>query len=235
MKMSGMVWDDTTKWSGGDSFTPLAMSRVGNIGQIVINQSTDGSIDRFAISGVVNRDERSYQSVRKQEGVSSYQGLDTMTLYKTDLNGNILDSLFTSGWQTVANGYATEYSGRETKKAFEAGDVYRGATITANVNLSMRIGNFSHPDYDGAIYVLNQAQLLNNTSIGLNGGTPWRNLVHSYSTNGVTNSSYGMISAGCFINDAQTLNYIQNYMKSTWAINYPYDVNLIIKDGRSRR
>jgi hypothetical protein len=235
MKASGMTWDEIKGWCGGNSFTPLTMSDIKDIGQIVINQNSDGSFDRFAISGVINRDERSYQSVRKQDGVNSYQGLDTMTLYKKNLNGLVIDSFFTSGWQTVSNGYANDFSGPTTKKAFDTGDVYRGSTIAANNYFSMRIGNFSHPDYDGTIFVLNNAKLLNSISIGLDGGEPWRNLAHSYSKGGVAKSSYGMISAGCFIADAQTLNSIQNYMNATWKVNYPYDVLMVVRNGRNGR
>jgi hypothetical protein len=232
MKKSGMIWDNTKGWSSENGFKAIQLSDIKDIGQIIINKNNNGGFDRFAISGIVTRDENSYQSVRKQEGVSAYQGLDTMTLFKKDLNGNIIDSIFISGWQTVANGYATKYNGINTKKAFEVDDVYRGDTIAPDNYFSMRIGNFTHPDYDGFVFILNNARLMNNSFIGLDGGKPWRNLVHSYTKNNVVNSSYGLISAGCFINDAQKLNYIQKYVNNIWNINYPYDVKMIVQDSK---
>ena len=82
------------------------MSDIKDLGQIVIHKNTDRIYERFAISGIVDRKSDSYKTVRKQEGVIDYQGLDSITLFKKDLDGNIFERFTTTGWQTVANGYA---------------------------------------------------------------------------------------------------------------------------------
>ena len=205
------------------------MSDIKDLGQIVIHKNADGIYERFAISGIVDRKSDSYKSVRKQEGVIDYQGLDSITLFKKDLDGNILDQFTTIGWQTVANGYAEDMGPDNPNplKAYKAEDVYRGATIDINRNFYMRVGNFTHKHYKGPIFVLNRGYQKNGFYLGTDGGWPYRNLAHSdynLRTKKIGVSSYGKISAGCFVNDYQTMYYIQNYLTDKWKISYPYDI-----------
>ena len=203
------------------------MSDIKDLGQIVIHKNADGSYERFAINGVVDRNPHSYKSVRKQEEVIDYQGLDSITLFKKDLDGNILEQFTTIGWQTVANGYAEDMISDNPQRAYKAEDVYRGATIDINRDFYMRAGNFIHTHYKGPIFVLNRAYQENGSFLGTDGGAPYRNLVHSdynLKTKKIGISSYGKVSAGCFINDYQTINYIQDYITNKWKISYPYDI-----------
>ena len=225
LKKYGMEKQDNN-WTGKEKFS-LAMSDVKDLGQIVINKNTDGTYTRFAVSGVVNRNPYSYKSVRKGKGVADYQGLDSITLLKKDLNGTILDCFTTTGWQTVANGYAKDMVSENTPKAYKAEDVYRGATIDINRNFYMRVGNFTQKHYEGPIFVLNRAYQESGSYLGTDGGGKYRNLVHSdynYRSNFTGVFSGGKISAGCFINDYQTMYYIQNYLTDKWKIAYPYDI-----------
>ena len=225
MKKYNMTWQNN-KWIENKKFS-LAMSDIKDLGQIVIHKNADGIYERFAISGIVDRKSDSYKSVRKQEGVIDYQGLDSITLFKKDLDGNILDQFTTIGWQTVANGYAKDMVSKNTPKAYKAEDVYRGATIDINRNFYMRVGNFTHGHYKGPIFVLNRGYQENGSYLGTDGGWPYRNLAHSdynYRSNFTGVFLGGKISAGCFVNDYQTMYYIQNYLTDKWKISYPYDI-----------
>lgn len=222
LKKYGMEKQDNN-WTGKEKFS-LAMSDVKDLGQIVINKNTDGTYTRFAVSGVVNRNPYSHKSARKGKSVADYQGLDSITLLKKDLNGTLLDCFTTTGWQTVANGYAKDIVSEDTPKAYKAEDVYRGATIDINRNFYMRVGNLTHRNYDGPIFVLNKAYQESGSYLGTDGGGKYRNLVHSDTLNRIATSSYGKISAGCFVNDYQTINFIQDYMTNKWGISYPYDI-----------
>jgi len=225
MKKYNMTWQNNT-WIENKKFS-LTMSDIKDLGQIVIHKNADGSYERFAISGVVDRNPNSYKSVRKQKGIIDYQGLDSITLFKKDLDGNILEQFTTIGWQTVANGYAEDMISDNPQRAYKAEDVYRGATIDINRDFYMRAGNFIHTHYKGPIFVLNRGYQENGSYLDTDGGGNYRNLVHSdynLKTKKIGISSYGKVSAGCFINDYQTINYIQDYITNKWKISYPYDI-----------
>ena len=226
LKNGGMDWQNN-RWTEKEKFS-LAMSDIKDLGQIVINKNGDGSYDRFAIKGVVERNILSRQSVRKQDdGSADYQGLDVIKLYKNDLNGNTINSLMSISWQTVANGYAEDMVSNKTKRAYKAEDVYRDATIDIKRNFFMRVGNFPHKNYKGPIFVLNRAYQESGSYLDTDGGWPYRNLVHSdYNIlpDLIGVSSYGKVSAGCFVNDCETIKYIQNYLTDKWKISYPYDI-----------
>jgi len=225
MKKYNMTWQNN-KWIENEKFS-LSMSDIKDLGQVVIHKNADGSYERFAISGFVDRNPHSYKSVRKQKGVIDYQGLDSITLFKKDLDGNILDRFSTNGWQTVANGYAEDMISDNPQRAYKAEDVYRGATIDINRDFYMRAGNFIHTHYKGPIFVLNRGYQENGSYLDTDGGGNYRNLVHSdynLKTKKIGISSYGKVSAGCFINDYQTINYIQDYITNKWKISYPYDI-----------
>ena len=222
LKNGGMDWQNN-RWTENGKFS-LAMSDVKDLGQIVMNKNVDGTYTRFAVSGVVNRNPYSYKSVRKGKGVADYQGLDSITLFKKDLDGTLRDCFTTTGWQTVANGYAEDMVSNKTKRAYKAEDVYRDATIDIKRNFYMRVGNFPHKNYKGPIFVLNRAYQESGSYLDTDGGWPYRNLVHSDTLNRIATSSYGKVSAGCFVNDCETIKYIQNYLTNKWGISYPYDI-----------
>ncbi|MGI5173562.1 hypothetical protein H0R92_08180 [Treponema sp. OMZ 840] len=165
--------------------------------------------------------------MRKGKGIADYQGLDSITLLKKDLDGTLRDCFTTTGWQTVANGYAEDMVSKKTLRAYKTEDVYRGATIDINRNFYMRAGNFPHEDYKGPIFVLNRAYQESGSYLDTDGGWPYRNLVHSdynLKTKKIGVSPDGKVSAGCFVNDCETIKYIQNYLTDKWKISYPYDI-----------
>lgn len=235
MKKTGMKWG-SDGWTGGPDFS-VAMTDVDNLGQVVINKNIDEngnvSYDRFAVSAVINRDVLSMYSLRKSTTSKDYQGLDTMTLFKRDLNGNFIDSSdeVIPGWQTVVNGYIDGSTARI--KAYTEDTVFRGSTIAADQEFYMRFGNFGgHKDFGGTYFILNRAQTIDGTSVSINGNIGDRWLGHSNYLNKYNRSDNGgLISAGCFINDMNTVNSVQDQLNN-WGINYSYDVKAVIKQEK---
>jgi hypothetical protein len=226
MKKSGMSWG-SDGWTGGTDFT-VAMTDVDNLGQIVINRNADGSYDRFGVSAVINRDVLSMYSLRKNNTSRDHQGLDTMTLGKRDLNGNVLDTNVTDGWQTVANGYTD--GTRERQRAFTEDSVFRGATIAPDHEFYMRFGNFGgHDTFGGSYFIINRAQTVDGTFVPVDGNSGDRWLGHSNYLNKYNRSDNGgLISAGCFMNYMNTVNSVQEQLNN-WGIDYTYDVQSVIR------
>ena len=233
LKKHGMDWQGN-KWTENGKFS-LAMSDIKDLGQIVINKNADGSYERFAIRGVVERNILSRQSVRKQDdGSADYQGLDVIKLYKNDLNGNTINSLMSIGWQTVANGYANKDHNIPTSIANE---VYRAETVAPGIPFSMRFGNFSnHIKFGGNFFVLNSGSTIGSLTIDRAGNTgpKWDRLLgHSnfirdeaYSISGAV--ANGLVSAGCFMNTMYSVDELSDWVYG--HVKYPYDVRTILKE-----
>ena len=205
------------------------MSDIKDLGQIVIHKNADGIYERFAISGIVDRKSDSYKSVRKQEGVIDYQGLDSITLFKKDLDGNILDQFTTIGWQTVANGYANKDHNIPTSIANE---LYRAETVAPGIPFSMRFGNFSnHIKFGGKFFVLNSGSTIGSLTdrAGNTGPKQDRLLGHSNYLNGLDRAANnGLVSAGCFMNTMYSVDELSDWVYG--HVKYPYDVRTILKE-----
>ena len=260
MANGGMTWDGVSR--GNKTGFSISMSD-HDIGQIVINPIFDnfGKItgyDRFGITGEVLRDERSYSSSRNiaSDGykIDGNQGLDSIYLYKKDLNGNILDSTiydsFSQGWQTVANGYADPNMNIQAYPSFNILDgltdnIYRGSTVTDAQDFYIRFGNFTASDnhfFEGNYFVINREQTLLEgiaDSAGRTCSSPLRNLGHSNFLKSTKTVPYphvdlgGLISAGCFVNTQHNVNYM-----NAWVMNnvpYSYDIKTIIRQKYSVR
>ena len=229
LKKHGMDWQGN-KWTGNEKFS-LAMSDIKDLGQIVINKNADGSYERFAIRGVVERNALSRQSTRKQtDGSPDYQGLDVMKLYKTDLNGNTITAQMTIGWQTVANGYADKDHSIET---WETDKVYRAETVAPGIPFSMRFGNFSnHKTFGGKFFVINSGYTINDYFIKKDGNTgvgDGRILGHSNYLNKLRRpANNGLVSAACFMNTMENVNAVSDWVYE--QVKYPYDVRVILKE-----
>ena len=229
LKKHGMDWQGN-KWTGNEKFS-LAMSDIKDLGQIVINKNADGSYERFAIRGVVERNILSRQSVRKQDdGSADYQGLDVIKLYKNDLNGNTINSLMSISWQTVANGYANKDHNIPTSIANE---VYRAETVAPGIPFSMRFGNFSnHIKFGGKFFVLNSGSTIGSLTIDRAGNTgpkQDRLLGHSNYLYGLDRAANnGLVSAGCFMNTMYSVDELSDWVYG--HVKYPYDVRTILKE-----
>ncbi|WP_020614735.1 hypothetical protein [Sediminispirochaeta bajacaliforniensis] len=98
--------------------------------------------------------------------------------------------------------------------------------MAADSPFYMRFGNFTSGDYSGNIFVINRAQTIGNGWLDASSNYPeYRVLGHSIMDgNGMLLAKKsGIVSAGCFMNDVETLNRTQNQI-TTWGIDYPYDV-----------
>jgi hypothetical protein len=219
-----------------------------DIGQIVINPIYDSNkniigYDRFGITAEVYRDELSYSSTRnntsKNFPVEGKQGLDSIYLYKKDLNGNILDSTiyepFSQGWQTVANGFADPNMDINAYPSFNIQDgynvnVYRGSTIVENQSFYIRFGNFTSNKFGGNIFQINRAQTLSEGMTNLVGYTIGSNDPIEGHSNWLKEygrpDNWGLVSASCFMNTIENLNAMNK-----WVVNkvpYSYDVKTIV-------
>ena len=230
MKKYGMVWDmEKGVWTG--EMNPIKLTDNSVIGQVVINKNADGSISRFGIFGVVERNVLSYDSTRKQgDGSPDYQGLDVLRLYKTDLVGNVIDSNISFGWQTVANGYSDV---RHEIKTSVASEVYRDETVSAGDFFNMRFGNFkNHQTFGGNYFIINSGTTLAGMKINSAGNTSevWdRVLGHSNFLNEKGRpDNGGLISAACFINTMDTLNSVNDWVMKDIA--YPYEIKSIVNE-----
>jgi hypothetical protein len=221
-----------------------------DIGQIVINPIYDSNkniigYDRFGITAEVYRDERSYSSTRNLTAsgfeIDGNQGLDSIYLYKKDLNGNIINSTiydpFSQGWQTVANGYTDPTMLVQVKPSFDIingliDNVYRGATVAEGQDFYMRFGNFdSHKKFGGNYFIINRAYTLSEGQSYKNGATVIsddRLLGHSNYLNAYSRpDNYGFNSAGCFMNTIENLNAMNAWVMG--YVPYSYDVQTNIK------
>ncbi|MDY2842746.1 MAG: hypothetical protein SOT81_01995 [Treponema sp.] len=230
MKNAGMGWENGKGWLNGENFK-LKMTDDASIGQVIINKTENG-YERFGITAEVLRDPLSYYSTRIQpNGKNSFQGLDYITYYKKDLNGNVSDSFTTDGWQTISNGYKTSYDPTgKTEKAYKPYEVYRDDSVATGSTFNMRVGGFKSPHYEGTIYVISDFTTMGGTYFGPASSTGGRTLVHSdfnYYYNesrkdGV--SSYSKVSAACFVNSVKAINEMDKQLKSYGLPNYPYNI-----------
>ncbi len=230
MKNAGMGWEDGKGWLNGGNFK-LKMTDDTSIGQVIINKTENG-YERFGITAEVLRNPLSYYSTRKLgDGKKSLQGLDYITYYKKDLNGNVLDSFVTGGWQTISNGYKTSYDpAGKTEYAYKPYEVYREDSVASDSTFNMRAGDFKSSHYEGAIYVISDFTTMGGTYFGPASSTGGRTLVHSdYNyyydekyKDGV--SGYGKVSAACFINSVEAINRMDKRLKSYGLPNYPYNI-----------
>ena len=245
MANGGMTWDGQNR--GNINVFSLAMTDDPTIGQVVINPIYDSNnnitgYDRFGITALVIRDIMSYESTRNRPNDSnydSYQGLDFMYYAKKDLNGNILDDFYSTGWQTVSNGYKNTYIPKGNNEyAFDSGDVYRKDTVAKDSYFNIRVGDFTSSDYEGPIFIISDFTTLGGLTYGAGSSENGRTLVHS-DVNLVfneDNNKYepityvgGKISAACFINTPEEIYDIQNNLKN-WGVTYPYNVKSIIRN-----
>ncbi len=230
MKNAGMGWEDGKGWLNGGNFK-LKMTDDTSIGQVIINKTENG-YERFGITAEVLRNPLSYYSTRKSgDGKKSLQGLDYITYYKKDLNGNVLDSFTTGGWQTISNGYKTSYDPMgKTEYAYKPNEVYRDDSVDSSSTFNMRVGGFKSSHYEGSIYVISDFTTMGGTCFGPASSTGGRTLVHSdfnyyYNKNledGVAKS--GKVSAACFINSVDAINRMDKRLKSYGLPNYPYNI-----------
>lgn len=248
MYNQGKSWS-SKGWSG--TFDPLKMSDY-DIGQIVVNKNADGTYDRFGITAEVYRDEMSYLSTRNNtvnyKSVNGNQGLDSIYLYKRDLNGNIIDSTiyedFSQGWQTVANGFADPDMKIPAYPIFNIKDgyidnVYRGSTVVEDQSFNMRFGNFTSDNFGGNTFIINRAQTLSELMAGNNGLTLYSsdplkghsNYLQGKKVKIPHEDTGGLISAGCFMNKSTKLNDMNNWVMNN--VSYPYDIKAIVKNKRN--
>ena len=230
MKKHGMTWDiEKNAWIGG--MEPIKLTDNSAIGQIVINKDVDGTYNRFGIFGVVERNVLSYDSTRKQsDGSPDYQGLDVLKLYKTDLDGNIIDSNISFSWQTVANGYSDV---RHEIKTSIATEVYRDETVVAGETFNLRFGDFkNHQTFGGNYFIINSGTTIAGMKIDSAGNTSdvWdRILGHSNFLNEKGRpDNGGLVSAACFINAMDTINSINDWVMKDIA--YPYEIKSIVNE-----
>lgn len=186
------------------------------------------------------------------KSVNGNQGLDSIYLYKRDLNGNIIDSTiyedFSQGWQTVANGFADPDMKIPAYPSFNIKDgyidnVYRGSTVVEDQSFYMRFGNFTANEnqfFVGKYFVMNNAQTLTEGLAnikGLTGNSDKRILGHSNTLRKSSSIPYphvdtgGLISAGCFMNKSTKLNDMNNWVMNN--VSYSYDVKAIVKNKRN--
>lgn len=228
-----MCWENGKGWLNGGNFK-LKMSDDTPIGQVIINKTENG-YERFGITAEVLRNPLSYYSTRISRDVKkSFQGLDYITYYKKDLNGNVLDSFTTSGWQTISNGYKTSYDPvGKTEYAYKPYEVYRDDSVDSSSTFNMRVGDFESSHYEGKIYVISDFTTMGGTYFGPGSSTGGRTLVHSdsnkiYDDNGnwVNSIVYdgGKVSAACFINSVAAINEMDKRLKSYGLPNYPYNI-----------
>ncbi len=230
MKNAGMCWENDKGWLNGGNLK-LKMTDDTSMGQVIINKTENG-YERFGITAEVLRNPLSYYSTRISPDVKkSFQGLDYITYYKKDLNGNVLDSFTTSGWQTISNGYKTSYDPvGKTEYAYKPYEVYRDDSVDSSSIFNMRVGDFKSPHYEGTIYVISDFTTMGGTSFGPASSTGGRTLVHSdfnYYYNESLNdgvSSFGKVSAACFINSVDAINRMDERFKSYGLPNYPYNI-----------
>ena len=230
MKNAGMGWENGKGWLNGGNLK-LKMTDDTSIGQVIINKTENG-YERFGITAEVLRNPLSYYSTRISRDVKkSFQGLDYITYYKKDLNGNVLDSFTTSGWQTISNGYKTSYDPvGKTEYAYKPYEVYRDDSVDSSSTFNMRVGDFESSHYEGKIYVISDFTTMGGTYFGPGSSTGGRTLVHSdfnyyYDEkfkDGVSN--YGKVSAACFINSVATINSMDERFKTYGLPNYPYNI-----------
>ncbi len=230
MKNAGMGWENGKGWLNGGNLK-LKMTDDTSIGQVIINKTENG-YERFGITAEVLRNPLSYYSTRISPDVkNSFQGLDYITYYKKDLNGNVLDSFTTSGWQTISNGYKTSYDPvGKTEYAYKSNEVYRDDSVDSSSTFNMRVGGFESSHYEGKIYVISDFTTMGGTYFGPASSTGGRTLVHSdfnyyYDEkykDGV--SDYGKVSAACFINSVNAINRMDERLKSYGLPNYPYNI-----------
>lgn len=236
MANGGMTWDGISR--GNKKNFSLAMSDY-DMGQIVINPIKDASgkitgYDRFAINAELIRNPFSYYSIRKQDEKEDFQGLDFITFSKKDLNGNILDLFTTSDWQTVANGYTDSTM---STYAFTNETIWRDDTVAAGSDFNMRIASSNH--YDGAKWVISDFTDLAGNYHGGSSSLPYRTLVHSdynwdKNTMSYRLSSYGKISAACFVNSVEILNSIYERLNVYGYPSYPYNIKGHVTDKNLR-
>ena len=233
MKNAGMGWEDGKGWLNGGNFK-LKMTDDTSIGQVIINKTENG-YERFGITAEVLRNPLSYYSTRISPDVkNSFQGLDYITYYKKDLNGNVLSSFTTGGWQTISNGYKTSYEPMgKTEYAYKPNEVYRDDSVDSSSTFNMRGGGFKSSHYEGSIYVISDFTTMGGTYFGPASSTGGRTLVHSdsnkvYDDNGnwVNSIVYdgGKVSAACFINSVDAINRMDKCLKSYGLPNYPYNI-----------
>lgn len=117
-------------------------------------------------------------------------------------------------------------------KALVGDTVYRGDTVDLSRDFYVRMGNFDHTHYKGNVGVIVRGYTESGDWLGLNGGT-LRDLVHSdynyyfdknnnYTGEGV--SSYGKVSAGCFVNTVDKVQALNDQLMIKWRIPYSYDI-----------
>ena len=241
MYNQGKSWQNGRGWTG--NFSSLKMTDDSTIGQVIINKTENG-YERFGITAEIVRDQNSYNSTRKNPdnpNYKDYQGLDSMFIYKKDLNGNILESIRIDGWQTVSNGYTETYNGSETPKAYpwnwdenSTESIYRNDTVAKDTYFNIRVGNFTSSHYEGPIFVISDFTAMDGSKYGAASSPYYRTLVHSdknFDGKTYRPSVYGSISAACFINTPKRINYIQNNVIN-WGTTYPYNIKTIIRDRR---
>lgn len=230
MYNQGKNWSSEKGWSG--DFASLKMTDDPTIGQVIINKTDDG-YERFGITAKVTRNPLSSFSTRKNPrdpNYKSYQGLDYITFYKKDLNGKVLDRFTSAGWQTVSNGYTSSYIDTNTPQAYPwlgNSSVYRDDSVSSSSSFNIRAGNFTHDHYKGPIFVISDFTTIGGTSFGATSSTNGRTLLHSdmnWDGAEYSQSSYGKISAACFVNSYQALENLQNNLNNWNVPNYPYNI-----------
>ena len=243
MYNQGKKWQQGNGWTG--DFSALKMSDY-DIGQVVINPIYDSngkiaSYERFAINASVTRHPYSNLSTRLIDSngnsyENNYQGLDTITFRKVDLNGNVIDTYTTTGWQTVPNGYKEQFKGKDTAKAYPDNDSpYRGETVSVNQDIYWRWGNFQSDHYEGPVSIINRFKQDDGKEWGVS-GSAYSTLGHSDSNWDSEAKKYvvynsGKVSANCFINNVPTINGVYNklYGNEGWGLLYNYDIKTNVK------
>ncbi len=107
LKSSGASWNPQTRvWDGAEGINGLKLTDRMLEGNILARVNPSGGFDYSTISAEVFRNRDSYQGWSAHEGPrynSAAQGLDTVSLTKRDLSGNLIDSVPFGGFHTVDN------------------------------------------------------------------------------------------------------------------------------------
>ncbi|RKX79017.1 MAG: hypothetical protein DRP87_04520, partial [Spirochaetes bacterium] len=103
LKSQGGRWDTNEgRWKGLEEMSLTLIDGITD-GQIALDQSADGSIERFTITASLERRASSHYSWVNGRRDRKYEGQDSITFFKKNLDGSVLDNFTLEGLNTIDN------------------------------------------------------------------------------------------------------------------------------------